>query len=76
MTEEQGTPATWSVQVKEFVFKPEGVAWATRQRNVEKKTVHVSTSRANRRMKRIEVEWMGKGRMAGASAPLLLWAVH
>lgn len=40
------------------------------------KRVHVSTSVENSRMKRIEVELMGKDRVAGASAPLLLWAVH
>lgn len=34
--------------------------------------LHVSTSVADRRMERIGVEWMGKGRVAGASAPLLL----
>lgn len=43
-----------------------------------KKTVHASTlvAVAHRRMQRTAEERMGKGRVAGASAPLLFLAVH
>lgn len=56
--------------MKEFLFRLEGVAWATRQREVKKNSVHVSTSVTDRRMERMG-EWSGGIEVEGQQCPPL-----
>lgn len=79
MTEEKGTPATRSIQVKEFLFRTEGGGGC-----LGDKTKGSSHGRGKNTacfhlcvwMERVEMGWLGKGRVAVASAPLVHRAVH